>query len=276
MRRGLAGLLLFVAAVLLAVAAGGWWMQRVVFDPAAGGRVVDAALGDDALRVDVATAIAGATAERLGRPAEQLATGIEANFQLMLNDLQVREVLTDVVRHAQARLVGRQDDPVELTGQEMVFIVRDQHVFDVAPAVVSVDSIGWLSAIRSIVNLMVPVAAVLGAIALVLGIVARPTREDAAFGVGVFCIVTAVLTFVLAYAVPAFAIPALTDGAWPGIFPAIAEDRLGVIGGLSVVLAIAGCVLIFGSAGFRRRKAKGWSSPVRPARYSSEQRQWSR
>jgi hypothetical protein len=275
MRRGLAGLLLFVAAVLLAMAAGGWWMQRVVFDPAAGARVVDAAFGDDQLRVDVATAVGAATAERLGRPAEQLATGIEANFSLMLNDLQVREVLTNVVRHAQGHLVGRQDDPVQLTGQEMVFIVRDQHVFDVAPGVIPVDTIGWLSTVRSIVNLMVPVTAILGAIALVLGIVAHPTRDDLVFSAGVFCIVTAVLTFLLAYLVPAFVLPAVTSGAWTGIFPAIAEDQLGVVGGLSVVLAIAGCVLIFGSAGFRRRKAKGWSSPVRP-RYSSDQRQWSR
>lgn len=275
MRRGLAGLLLVVAALLLALAAGGWWMQRVVFDSASGARVVDAAFGDDVLRADVATAVATATAERLGRPSEQLSTGIVANFQLMLNDLQVRDVLTDVVRHAQAHMVGSQDEPVGLTGQEMVFIVRDQHVFDVAPAVVTVDSIGWLSATRSVVDLMVPVAAILGLIALVLGIIAHPTRDDIVFSIGVFCIVTAVLTFLLAYVVPAFAIPALTDGEWPSIFPAIAEDNLAIVGGLAVVLAVAGCVLVFGSAGFRRRKAKGWSSPVRP-RYSSEQRQWSR
>ena len=32
-RRGLAGLLFFVAAILLAFAAGGWWLQRVAFNP---------------------------------------------------------------------------------------------------------------------------------------------------------------------------------------------------------------------------------------------------
>ena len=37
MRRGLAGLLFFIAAVGLALAAGGWYLQRVAFDTARSG-----------------------------------------------------------------------------------------------------------------------------------------------------------------------------------------------------------------------------------------------
>jgi hypothetical protein len=46
------------------------------------------------------------------------------------------------------------------------------------------------------------------------------------------------------------------------------------VAGLSVVLAVVGVMLVFGSMG-SRRKQKGWSSPVRVNRYRGEQRRWS-
>ena len=67
---------------------------------------------------------------------------------------------------------------------------------------------------------------------------------------------------------------ALNDGDWVDVIPAVANDELTVVAGLSVVLAVVGVMLVFGSVGFRR-KQKGWSSPVRVNRYRGEQRRWS-
>ena len=67
MRRGLAGVLFFVAAVCLALAAGGWWLQRVAFDTSSSGELADVVLRDADIRNQIATVAADATAATLGR-----------------------------------------------------------------------------------------------------------------------------------------------------------------------------------------------------------------
>jgi hypothetical protein len=275
-RRGLAGLLFFVAALLFAIAGGGWWLQRVAFDPGVSRDVADAVYDDPELRREVATLVATAAADRLGQPADQLGTWIEANFPAMLRDSGVRAVLRDVIGQAHGKLIGERSEPVQVTGQQMVEIVRNENVFDLPAVVIPVEEISWLSTVRATLAWLVPITAIAGLLVTVLGIIAHPNRADAVFGIGVFCIVAAVLAFLLGYLVPAYGIPALTDEAWSSLIPAVADARVGVVGSLSVGLAILGCVLVFASAGVRRRKTKGWSSPVRPTRYRTEQRQWSR
>ena len=88
-----------------------------------------------------------------------------------------------------------------------------------------------------------------------------------------FCILAGVLAMVLGYVVPMFLLPALSDDLWADVIPAVANNELRTVAGLSCALAIIGVVLILGSASFRRRKTS-WSSPVRVTRYN-EQRRWS-
>ena len=118
-----------------------------------------------------------------------------------------------------------------------------------------------------------PIAALAGLAAVVLGVIAHPERADAIFGIGVFCILAAVLAMVLGYVVPTFLLPVFTDNLWIDVIPAVANTQLTTVAGVSCALAIVGVVLILGSAGFRRRKTS-WSAPVRVARYN-EQRRWS-
>lgn len=276
MRRGLAGLLFVIAGVLLAVAAGGWWMQRVVFDTSMSSKVATAIFDHDVLRDQVAGAIGGATAERLGRSPEQMTAEIVSAFPGLVGDTQARGVLSDIIAQAHAVAIGDRDDPVAITGPQMVPIVRNQVVADLPTVTLAVEEISWLSAVRTTLTFLVPVAAILGLIAVVLGFLAHPTRADVVFGLGVLFIGAAVSTFLLAYVVPAYAVPALTDDGWADVVPTVAESQRGVIGAAAVASALVGCALVFGSAGFRRRKTKGWSAPVRQARYSTEQRQWSR
>jgi hypothetical protein len=273
-RRGLAGLFFFVAAILLAIAAGGWWLQRVAFSPSASRAVAGEIFDIDSIQDQVVTLVSTATADRLGRVAPDIEQELVRNLPAMLADPGARDVLADIVSDAHARVIGVREEPVTITGQQMVLLVRNQVVFDVPDVTIPVEKVGFLSTIRAALSWLVPISAIAGLAALVLGVLAHPRKADAIFGIGVFCILAAVLGMVLGYAVPAFALPALNDGDWVDVIPAVANDELTVVAGLSVVLAVVGVMLVFGSIGFRR-KQKGWSSPVRVNRYRGEQRRWS-
>ena len=274
MRRGLAGLFFFVAAILLAISAGGWWLQRVAFSPSASRAVASEIFDIDSIQDQVVTLVSTAAADRLARPAADLEAELVRNMPALLADQSTREVLADIVSDAHARVIGTREEPVTVTGQQMVQLVRDERVFDVPAVTIPVEKVGFLSTIRATLSWVVPIAAIAGLAALVLGVLAHPRKADAVFGIGVFCILAAVLAMVLGYAVPAFALPALNDGDWVDVIPAVANDELTVVAGLSVVLAVVGLLLVFGSLG-SRRKTKGWSSPVRVSRYRGEQRRWS-
>lgn len=269
-------MLFIVAAVLLALAAGAWWMQRVAFDAELSHKLATAVFDHDDLRDEVAGAIGTATAAPLGRTAEQMTTEIVSSFPGLVGDPQARGVLSDIIDQAHQFAIGERDDPVTITGPQMVPIVRNQVVADVPTITLPVEEISWLSLTRTVVSILVPVSAVLGLIGIVLGVLAHPTRADVVFGLGVFFVGAAVAAFLLGYVVPAYAVPALTDDGWADVVPTVAESQRGVIGAVAVAAALVGCALVFGSAGARRRKSKGWSAPVRQTRYNTEQRQWSR
>jgi hypothetical protein len=269
-RRGLAGLLFFAAAILLALAAGGWWLQRVAFSPSSSRQVAREVFSDPELRGELATVVAGAAADTVGVPENQLTIQVNS----VAANPQAAEFLADIVADAHARMVGA-GGPVQITGQQMVEIVRDQRAASLPAVTLPVETVSVLDTIRTTLRWLVPIAAIAGLVAVVLGILAHPARADAFFGIGVFCILAAVLAMVFGYVVPTFLVPALSDSPWIEVIPAAADDQLRTVAGLSCVLAIVGVVLIITSAGFRRRKTS-WSSPVRVNRYGSgEQRRWS-
>lgn len=263
-------MIFFIAAILLSVAAGGWWLQRVAFDTSTSTDVARAALQNDEIRGQFSTLVSDAAAGSVALPPEQLRAAIDA----LVQNPAAGPLLTDLVGDAHARLIGESDQPVQITGAQMVEIVRDQRAATVPPVTLPVETVSWLSTVRSTIGWLVPVAALAGLAGLVLGLLAHPRRADAVFGIGVFCVLAGVLTLLLGYVVPAFALPALSDNAWMDVVPAAADEQLGMVSGLSVALAVVGVILVFLSVGFRRRKTKNWSSPVRVGRYS-EQRHWS-
>ena len=271
MRRGLAGLFFFIAAILLAIAAGGWWMQRVAFDPSTSRGVAKEVLENEDIRAQLADLIANAATGTVAIPADQLRVNINALTQ----NPAAAELLTDVFTDAHARLIGSRDEPVQITGDQMVNIVRDQRAAAAPPVTLDIDEVPLLNTIRTTLLWLVPLTAVAGLAALVLGLIAHPRRADAFFGIGVFCILAAVLAMIFGYAIPAFALPALNDNPWMDIISASANEQLTKVSILSVLLAAIGVFLVISSVGFRRRKSKGWSTPVRVNRYSGEQRRWS-
>jgi hypothetical protein len=267
-RRGLAGLLFFIAALLLALAAGGWWLQRVAFEPESSRAVAREVFQDAEIRAQLAAAIAPAAATTLGIPENELVLIVDRNSA----NPQAAEFLADIVADAHARVVGA-GGPVQITGPQMVNIVRNQSVAELPAVTLPVEEVAILDTIRTVLRWFVPVAALIGLVAAVLGVLTHPERSDAVFGIGVFCILAGVLAMVLGYVVPMFLIPALSDDLWAEVIPAVANNELRTVAGLSCAMAIIGVVLILGSASFRRRKTS-WSSPVRVTRYN-EQRRWS-
>jgi hypothetical protein len=270
-RSGLAGLFFFIAAIALALAVGGWWLQRIAFDSSTSAAVAATVLHEEPeLRSQLVSAVASATTDQLGVPTAQLGPRIDQTLQIPAGAALTRGILGDV----HARLVGARDEPVEISADDMVEIVRNQVVATVAPAELTIETISWLDTVRRALQLVVPVAALAGAIALVMGIVAHPRRSDALFGIGMFCVLAAVLGGVLGYVVPAFLLPLMNDDPWLAIVPAVAEDQLPLIAITSVGLAVVGGALLLASTGVRRRKTRSWSSPVGMTRYS-DQRHWS-
>jgi hypothetical protein len=267
-RRGLAGLLFFVAAILLALAAGGWWLQRVAFEPSSSRAVAREVFQDPEVRSQLAAVVAPAAASTLGIPENELVLIVDRNAA----NQQAAEFLADIVADAHARVVGA-GGPVQISGAQMVDIVRDQQVASLPAVTLPVEEVGILNTIRTGLRWFVPIAALIGLAAAVLGVLTHPERAEAVFGIGVFCILAAVLAMVLGYVVPTFLLPALSDNIWIEVIPAVANNELRTVAGLSCALAVVGVVLIIGSASVRRRKTS-WSSPVRVTRYN-EQRRWS-
>ena len=76
-----------------------------------------------------------------------------------------------------------------------------------------------LDTIRTVLHWLVPIAAVIGLVAVALGVLTHPERADAIFGIGVFCILAAVLAMVLGYVVPTFLLPVLSDNLWIEVIP---------------------------------------------------------
>ncbi len=268
MRRGLAGLLFFVAAVCLALAAGGWYLQRVAFDTARSGDLARVILKDDAIRTQIASTAAQATAATLGVPVEQVQATIDGYARTTEGAELMRQIVTD----AHARLIGARREPVQITAAQLVELTRDERVGVVPPIELPVERVAILDTTRRALAWAVPIAAIVGAVALLLGLIAHPRKADAVFGIGMFCIIAGVLTALLGYVVPVHVLPRTTDNIWAPAIPAVAEYALPVVVVVSVVLVGTGLALMIGAAAARRRKL--WSAPVAIHRYGDQHR-WS-
>jgi hypothetical protein len=268
MRRGLAGVLFFLSAVCLALAAGGWWLQRVAFDTSSSSDLADIVLEDEAIRDEIATVAADATAATLGLPAADVRAQVD---QLAQTDAGA-DLMSQIIADSHARLIGLRAAPVQITGQQLVELTRDQRVAALPPVVLPVEEVEVLSSIRTTLDWAVPIAAIAGGCFLLLGLVAHPRKADAVFGIGIFCVLAAVAAVLLGYVVPALLLPAFDDGTWVSVIPTVADHSLPIVIGAAVVLAGGGLALMIGAAAARRRRA--WSAPVPINRYA-DQRRWS-
>ena len=173
MERTLASMLFLVAAVAFSIAAGGWWMQRTVFTPDDTARRRAAMLAEPEIRQEINTIVSQASA-----PCSASTPRISRrSWRSRSSSTRAgAAVMGPIMKDIHNRIIGNRDDnPVVVTGAQMIDIVRDQRAADVATVTLPIPVIGTLKTTRTTIGWLIIVAAGIGAIALLLGIATRPS-----------------------------------------------------------------------------------------------------
>lgn len=263
MERSLAGVLFLVAAVAFSLSAGGWWMQRIVFTPDETRDTTAAILEEADIRLELNTVITGRADSAVPGTAAELSTMLETS---VLSTQAGAIVMMPIIHQAHKRIIGlRDDEPIEITGPELIPIVRDEGVADVATFPLPIEPIGVLKTTRAALGWMIPIAAGLGLLAVVLGVFTRPERRDVLRGLGEFCLALAASMILFGYLIPVQFLTAIDNRTWTHAIPRLALRTLPVVIGAAAIFAVGGVALILTSkAGGKRRQ---WSTPLSVARY---------
>lgn len=274
-RRSFAGLFFGVAFTCACIAISGFLLQRTAFSPANTRSSAAVILQDKAVRDELGRLVVDATAPTLGDPA----TGTPLS-QAQVNDVVSlvlasnagAELVGDVLYDVHATLIGDSDEPVQITGPQLVTIVRDERVALLPPVGIDVPHLSVLDTAKSTVGWLVPITAIAAVVFLLLCFLAHPERSALLRTLGLGLIVLAALVLVFGYVLPKVVPPLLTDSPWAQVPPRLADDALPFLLGLAVVLVGAGLALFVGSA--RMGRNRRWSTPVSTYRYR-EERSWS-
>jgi len=269
MGRSLGGLMLIAAAVLSAVAIGSWWLERVAFTPSNDSNVAYSILGDEEIRGQVATVVAGATAPTLQQSAAQLREEIERIARIPDGAALMR----DIVDGAHSRLIGDSDERVVITAQEQVNIVRNELVGDQAPLTLPVQRVGSVAFVDDWIGWAALSLFGLGVLAALVGLAMRPERGEGTYALGVFFGSLAASMAILGYIVPLLVLPALADDPWMGVFSRLANHQRNLTLATAGVAAVI-AVLIVGRSGARNDRRQH-STPLNVGRYRDD-RSWSR
>ena len=261
--------MLIVAAILVAVSIGSWWLQRVAFSPSNDSNVAYSILGDEEVREQVATIVAGATASALGQSAAELREFI-SDIALIPDGAAL---MGGFVSDAHGRLIGEFDGRVSIDAQEQVNIVRNELVGEANPNTLPVQEVGAMAFLNDWLGwfalAMLAIAALLGIAAVLL----RPERGEGTFALGVLFAATGASLIVFGYLVPLLVLPAFSDDPWMGVFPRLANHHRNLTLLLAVGSFVAAALIVFGTSS--RRERRQHSTPLNVGRYRDE-RSWSR
>lgn len=265
MRRSVAGLLLVIAAATLSLAAVSWWLDQTAFNPRASKSIAEAVLDDDDIRRQISSLIAQNAASSVGVEVVELQPYVDNLAQTPAG----ARVLEQVVADGHAKVIGIRDDPVQIQPEQIVQLVSDERAGALPPVTVPVEEVTILSTIRESNGWVMLVSAGIGALALILGLLAHPARSDALFGLGALLVFLAVMAVLVGYIVPVTVVPALSDATWVGAVPALARSNSTTLFGAAIGVAAAGLILVVWVFVSRRRRS--WSTPVDMGRYRDVQ-----
>ncbi len=266
MRRTLAGFLFALAFAMLCLAAGGFLLQRTVLDPQVTADAAPSVLDVPAIRKELTSRIADATAGSLGRSTIE----VEALVNSVAANPEGAKILAEVLHDAHAHLIGQQRAPVQIATTELVRIVRSERVGDMPPLTIPVPRVAVLDIARVVLRWAVPLAAIAAVVLFGLGLAAHPDRAGFLRSIGFGLMVLAAGVGVAGYVVPKFLVPALSDNVWARVPPVLADELRWVTLGLAAVLLIGGAALV-ASAGLVRQQRR-WSTPISTYRYGDERR----
>jgi hypothetical protein len=257
-------MLFLVAAVSLSIAAGAWWMQRIAFTPDATRATAAAILAEPDIRLDINSLVSAASSPVVGRSVPEISTEVETQ---VLSTRAGALMMAPIIEQLHLRILGLRDEPVEITGVEMIDIVRDQGAADAPTVTMPVDPIGTLENMRRVLGWLMLIGAGLAALLVVLGLITRPERRDVLRGLGELGLSLAVAMIVFGYLLPVHMMTAIDDQTWTHAIPRLALRTLPVVLGATAILAVGGAMLVLTSkAGGKRRQ---WSTPLSATRYRS-------
>lgn len=263
MERSFASVLLLVAAVAFSASAGAWWMQRIAFTPDESIDATEAILQEPEIRLELNTVITGATAPTLEASTTEMQATLES---VILSSRAGATVMTPVIHQAHERIIGlRDDDPIQISGEELIPIVRDQRAAEVSTVTMPIQPIGILKTMRSILGWTIPIAGGIGLLTLLLALFMRPDRRDLVRGLGEFGVAMSASMLIFGYLLPVQLLTALDNRTWTHAIPRLALRTLPVVLGTAAIFAAGGVALILASrSGGKRRQ---WSTPLSVARY---------
>ena len=275
-RRSLAGLLFGLASIVGSLALSAFWLQFTAFTPGHTRGAASAVLEDSDIKNEIAKLISEAVAAQLTATGStdpaMTAPEIQKVVLAVASNGEGAKILADVVADAHAKLIGASDAPVEITSEQLVQIVRNEQASIVPTITLDVPKVTPLSVMREILKWLVPIAAGLALVLLILGFAAHPERAELLRSLGLLLLGMALLLIVIGYVVPAFVIPALSDNVWVGAVPRLARESLPLLIALALLLIGGGLGCLAAAAASKRRDR--WSQPIRRTSYR-EERRWS-
>jgi hypothetical protein len=262
MERTLPGMLFLVAALATSIAVGSWWMQRIAFTPDATRDTAAAILGEPDIRLEINGLVSAATEPVLGEPITEISARVEND---VLSTRAGAAMMAPIIERLHRRIIGLRDEPVEITGVEMIEIVRDQRAAEAPTVTMPVEPIGTLENMRRVLGWLMIISAVIGLLAFLLGVITRPERRDVLRGLGEFGLAMGASLLVFGYLVPVHLLTAIDNRTWTHAVPRLAMRTMPVVLGGAAVFAVVGTALILASmTGGKRRQ---WSTPLSVARY---------
>lgn len=266
MRRSLGGLILLISAGLFALAVGTFWMERVAFTPEPTTDAAYAILGDEEIRLQVASIIAGADAEALNVSPNELRQKISDVARIRAGATEMRRFTAD----AHARVIGQNDEPVEILAAEQVQIVRTERAAVLPPVTLPVERVTVLAVIGSLTSWVWLVSFAIGAVALLLGLALRPERGEATFALACGCAGIGVSLVLFGYLIPGFVLDSTSDAVWTGALPRLAAASRTPTLVAALVFVALGAVTAFLTNGNRQRRQR--STPLAATRFREPQR----
>ncbi len=138
--------------------------------------------------------------------------------------------------------------------------------------IIPIPVIGTLKTTRTMIGWLIPIAAGLGALALILGLITRPERRDVLRGLGEFGLAMAASMLVFGYLLPVQLMTAIDNGVWTNAIPRLALRTLPVVLGSAAIFGLGGAALILAStSGGKRRQ---FSTPLAVSRYRGDSPEW--
>ncbi|MEI8238625.1 MAG: hypothetical protein WCI22_04330 [Actinomycetota bacterium] len=268
MRRTLAGLLFGLAYLCASVALAGFLLQRSALEPSRSSSSPDVVLQDKAIRSEIVNTIADAAASQL----HQDDASLRALVDLVARHPDGWQFFSPLIHDAHAALLGHHSGAVQLTGEQLVPILRMEAAATMAPVTFVVPRLRALDLVHTLLRWLIPIAAIATIVFVALGLTAHPDTGALMHSLALGMVLLAVLVVIVGYLVPRFGIPALSTSPWANISARLANDDVTLVVALVAVLLVGAGALLLGTSSMQRRRR--WSSPVSTYRYT-EERHWS-